>query len=88
MEDNVTGVITPSGGGCGVVLSPWFPGLVEPGYWSWLVEGTDGFYFDVFVYYVHGPELAGGDCGQFFQSTCVCVSMDVCVCAYVWNESG
>ena len=67
MEESVAGVIDSSAP-CGVLVSPNFPGFVKPGYWVWLIEGMDRFYFDINVYYVRGPELTGGDCGQFFQS--------------------
>ena len=67
MEQSYAGEIKPSAS-CGILLSPWFPGYVEPGYWAWLVEGLDNFYFDIYVYYVRGPELPGEDCGQYFQS--------------------
>ena len=66
MEENVAGVIDASVP-CGVLVSPNFPGFVEPGYWAWLIEGIDEFYFDIHVYYVRAPELTGGDCSQFFQ---------------------
>ena len=66
MEESFAGAINSSSP-CGVLLSPRFPGFVEPGYWAWLIEGIDGFYFDIYIYYVRGPQLTGGDCGQFFQ---------------------
>ena len=67
MEESYAGEIESSAS-CGILLSPRFPGYVEPGYWAWLIEGMDNFYFDIYVYYVRGPELSGGDCGQYFQS--------------------
>ena len=66
MEESFAGAINSSSP-CGVLLSPRFPGFVEPGYWAWLIEGIDGFYFDIYIYYVRGPQLTGGECGQFFQ---------------------
>lgn len=67
MEESVAGVIDADVE-CGVVLSPRFPGSVEPGFWSWLVEGLDAFYFDIYLFYVRGPEMINGNCDQFFQS--------------------
>ncbi|KAK2192053.1 hypothetical protein NP493_40g08028 [Ridgeia piscesae] len=41
--------------GCGVLLSPNFPGLVGPGLWSWTLQAPADAYLVVDVSYVRGP---------------------------------
>ena len=64
---------------CGVILSPRFPGLVEPGLWTWQVDGLDNFYFRINLHYVKGPAVEG--CEQYFQSKCPKTIIQVHSCA-------
>ena len=61
---------------CGSVLSPNFPGMVEPGLWTWTIEGVDpAQYFAIYVHYVRGPGVKD-DCDQAFRRMyilCVCI---------------
>ena len=46
-----------NGTDCGVVLSPRFPGLVTPSLYYWLVDGVDWKYYEIYLYYVRGPNI-------------------------------
>ncbi len=64
MESSVKSI---DGSACGIVLSPKFPGIVEPGVWTWTFEGIENYYFLMYVYNVGGPGLGGDGCDDFFQ---------------------
>ena len=55
---------------CGIILSPNFPGLVEPGLWFWTFTPPDDqtIYFDVTLFYVRGPGVKDPLCEQNFKS--------------------
>ena len=51
---------------CGVILSPRFPGLIQPGLYFWEVASANDYhYYEIYLYYVVGPNIKD-DCTQHF----------------------
>ena len=65
MADSQSRVV--NGTTCGVMLSPQFPGLVEPNRWTWRVKSEPNLYYALNVFYVVGPGIEN-QCRDFFQS--------------------
>lgn len=53
---------------CGVLMSPHFPGMVQPGLWSWVLQAPQDTHFIIYVYYVIGPAIVSENslCEQYF----------------------
>ena len=53
---------------CGVLLSPGFPGFVQPAVWSWVLEAPPHLYYNLYVYYVKGPgqDVNQPECKEYF----------------------
>ena len=59
--------VTHNDTGCGMMLSPQFPGLVEPNRWTWRIKSSQNRYLSVNVYYVVGPGIEN-ECKDYFES--------------------
>ena len=64
---------------CGVILSPRFPGLVEPGIWFWVLQQQPEhhhLYYNLYLYYVRGPAISTDtSCKESLSGTNIMLTM-------------
>ena len=72
---------------CGTIMSPNFPGSVQPGLWFWTFKPPDSnltrfvFYID----YVYGPGVKDEDCEQSLKCELHVYSCFFCLIFYIRN---